>query len=29
MRIELINAPSEMLDTRVNLGYNRRGALSG
>ena len=29
MRIELINAPSEMLDTRVNLGYHRRGAISG
>ena len=29
MRIELINAPSEMLDTRINLGYNRRGAISG
>jgi hypothetical protein len=29
MRIELINAPTEMLDTRVNLGYNRRGAISG
>ena len=29
MRIELIYAPSEMLDTRINLGYNRRGAISG
>jgi hypothetical protein len=29
MRIELINTPTEMLDTRVNLGYNRRGAISG
>tara|TARA_R110002126_G_scaffold165257_1_gene313124 strand:- start:1671 stop:2762 length:1092 start_codon:yes stop_codon:yes gene_type:complete len=29
MRIELINAPIEMLDTRINLGSNRRGAISG
>ena len=29
MRIELINAPTEMLDTRVNLGRARVGAISG
>jgi len=29
MRIELINAPTEMLDTRVNLGRTRVGAISG
>ena len=29
MRIELINAQSEMLDTRINLGHSRRGAISG
>ena len=29
MRIELINSPSEMLDTRVNLGRSRGAALSG
>lgn len=29
MRIELINAPTEMLDTRVNLGKTRVGAISG
>ena len=29
MRIELINAPTEMLDTRVNLGRASIGAISG
>ena len=29
MRIELINSPSEMLDTRVNLGRSRGASLSG
>jgi len=29
MRIELINSPIEMLDTRINMGHNRRGAISG
>ena len=29
MRIELINAPTEMLDTRVNLGRASVGAISG
>ena len=29
MRIELINSPSEMLDTRVNLSRSRGASLSG
>ena len=29
MRIELINSPSQMLDTRVNLGRSRGASLSG
>ena len=29
MRIELINSPTVMHDTRINFGYNRRGAISG
>tara|TARA_R110002049_G_scaffold265166_1_gene441287 strand:+ start:37 stop:1131 length:1095 start_codon:yes stop_codon:yes gene_type:complete len=29
MRIELINSPSEMLDTRINLGRSRGATISG